>query len=141
MGIRMEDLGEVGYGAAVVAAEWWDNKRITEGRLLKKDILKKAGFYTWALIGLFATLMSAFGWWRKGERWMEHVSHGFMYDAPRQLFNIFQALKTTTAAGGGEAAAVRQAKEILARRQAALNSGHSADTAGLTDEIIARRGM
>lgn len=121
--IRMQDIGEIAFGGAVTFTEWWDNKRITEGKIAKKDILKKAGFYTYVLVGLPATVMSAFGWWRRGETWMEHVSHGFLYDMPRFILNIVQSMGT--ASRGTSSEAVRQAQEVL--RQRALAAGRTTE--------------
>ncbi|MBU1066992.1 hypothetical protein KKE60_04365, partial [Patescibacteria group bacterium] len=85
--IRIEDFGEITYGGVVTLTEWWDNKRIDEGKIGTKDVFKKASFYTYLGVGLAATLMSVFGWMRRYERWSEHVSHGFLYDLPRFAYN------------------------------------------------------
>ena len=116
--IRMQDFGEIAYGGAVTIAEWWDDKRITAGTLATKDIWKKASFYTYLGIGLPATLMSAFGWWRQMEKWGEHISHGFLYDMPRFIYNIVKAMGA--ASSGADSKAIRQAQEILARKKAAV---------------------
>lgn len=119
--ITVKDFGELGYGGAVTLTEWWDSKRIKDGKLQNKEVFKKAGFWTYLAIGLPATLISAFGWWRKSEKVMENISHGFIYDFPRFIYNIVSALKTTsTTSAGGDVIAVKQAKEILRRRQAEL---------------------
>lgn len=123
--IRMQDFGEIAYGGAVTLTEWWDDRRIADGKITKKDIWKKASFYTYLGIGLPATLMSAMGWWRQMGLWAEHVSHGFLYDMPRFIYNIVQAMgeETTTASRSrANSDAVRQAQEILARRRAAPTS-------------------
>jgi len=114
--IRIEDFGEVAYGGAVTLSEWWDNKRIEEGKLATKDVFKKASFYTYLGVGLVATLMSVFGWMRRYERWTEKVSTGFLYDLPRFAYNMS---KTLSAAGSGKAsgsAAVKEAQRILQQR-------------------------
>jgi len=116
MGIRMQDLGEIGYGGAVTLTEWWDDRRIADGRIAKKDIWKKASFYTYLGIGLPATLISAMGWWRQMGLWAEHVSHGFLYDMPRFIYNVVQAMGTESR-GRTNSDAVRQAQEILNRRR------------------------
>jgi len=116
----MLDLSEIAYGGAVTVTEWWDNKRITDGTITKKELLKKFGFWTYWVVGLGATLCSAFGWWSRQEALMEHLSHGFLYDAPRNVYNAFQSLKEETTAGGG--GAVQAAKEIIRQRQAELAS-------------------
>jgi inosine/xanthosine triphosphate pyrophosphatase family protein len=114
----MQDIGELAYGGLVTLTEWWDTSRVTKGTLTKKQILKKASFYTYLVIGLGATLVSAFGWWRGKEKWMEHISHGFIYDLPRQIYNNVQDLRTPPGPSttGAESEAVRQAREILAHR-------------------------
>lgn len=115
--IRMEDFGEVAYGGAVTLTEWWDNKRVEDGKIAKKDVFKKASFYTYLGVGLTATLSSAFGWWRAQEKWMEHISHGFLYDMPRFTLNIVQSMGAGSRSTRSDA--VRQAQEILRQRQLA----------------------
>lgn len=150
---RMEQLGATGYGGAVTIAELWDNKRITEGKLKKDEILKKAGFYTYMGIGLAATLSSVFGWWKKGERWTEAVSTGFFYDLPRVGLKVFKDLEKPKATSTTVSDAIRQANEIVRRSAATkLNSNVLALTqgdlgsqglsaVGVTDEVVSRRGM
>jgi len=116
--IRIEDFGEIVYGGAVTLTEWWDNKRIDEGKIGAKDVFKKASFYTYLGIGLAATLMSVFGWMRRYERWSEHVSHGFFYDLPRFAYGLTKALGTS-GRRGSESSAVQEAKKILQERMSA----------------------
>jgi len=113
--IRMEDFGEIVYGGVVTLTEWWDDRRIADGRIAKKDLWKKASFYTYLGIGLPVTLMSAMNWWATQRVWLEHISHGFLYDMPRFVYNIVQAMGTESSRRTGSDA-VRQAQEILARR-------------------------
>lgn len=120
--IRMQDLGEIGYGGAVTLTAWWDQRRIDDGRITKREILKKASFWTYLGVGIPVTLMSAFGWWRRWERWFEHMSHGFLYDMPRFIFSVVQDLReeeTTTTTSKSEA--VKKAQEILNRKKAELS--------------------
>ncbi len=126
--IRIEDFGEIAYGGAVTLTEWWDNKRIDEGKIGAKDVFKKASFYTYLGVGLTATLMSVFGWMRRYERWEEHVSHGFLYDLPRFAYGLTKAL----GAGGkrgSDSSAVQEAQRILNEKMKAkaLGSGRAAD--------------
>lgn len=114
--IRIEDFGEIAYGGAVTLTEWWDNKRIDEGKISTKDIFKKASFYTYLGVGLVTTLASVFGWMKRWERWNEHISHGFFYDLPRFAYNLSKAM-TTTGRRGSESAAVREAQRIVQQRQ------------------------
>jgi len=110
--IRIEDFGEIGYGGLVTLTEWWDNKRIDEGKIGAKDVFKKASFYTYLGVGLAATLMSVFGWMRRYERWSEHVSHGFLYDVPRFAYSLTKALGAGGRRGSGSSA-VNEAQRIL----------------------------
>lgn len=122
--IRIEDFGEVTYGGVVTLSEWWDNKRISEGKIGNKEVFKKASTYTYLGVGLTATLMSVFGWMRRWERWSEHVSHGFLYDMPRFAYNLSKAMSS----GGrnqSQSAAIQQAQRILNQRQ--LASGREAE--------------
>jgi len=114
----MQDFGEIAYGGAVTLTEWWDDRRIADGKIGQTDLWKKASFYTYLGIGLPATLMSAFGWWRQMEKWTEHISHGFLYDMPRFIYNVVKAMGTESRGRTGSDA-VRQAQEILARRSSA----------------------
>ena len=100
--IRIQDFGEIAYGGAVTLTEWWDNKRIDEGKIGAKDVFKKASFYTYLGVGLAATLMSVFGWMRRYERWSEHVSHGFLYDVPRFAYGLTKALGSSGRRGEGQ---------------------------------------
>ncbi len=112
--LRMQDLGELGYGGVVTMAGWWDAKRIASGSLTVKDFYKKAGFWTYWGVGLLSTLASQFGWFRRYDTWFEHMSHGFIYDVPRQLFNLVQSQRTApTMVSGDAASALREAQEIV----------------------------
>lgn len=126
--IRIEDFGEITYGGVVTLTEWWDNKRIDEGKIGTGDVFKKASFYTYLGVGLAATLMSVFGWMRRYERWSEHVSHGFLYDLPRFAYGLTKAL----GAGGrkgSRSSAVDQAQRILNEKlkAKALTQGRTAE--------------
>jgi len=116
--IRIEDFGEIAYGGVVTLTEWWDNKRIDQGKIGTKDVFKKASFYTYLGVGLAATLMSVFGWMKRYERWSEHVSHGFLYDLPRFAYNLTKAMGTS-GRRGSESAAVQEAQKILRERMSA----------------------
>jgi len=130
--IRIEDFGEISYGGLVTLTEWWDNKRIDEGKIGTKDVFKKASFYTYLGVGLAATLMSVFGWMRRYERWSEHVSHGFLYDLPRFAYSLTKALGSSGKRGrGSESSAVQDAQRILNEKMRAKaltqGSGRSAE--------------
>jgi len=116
--IRIEDFGEIGYGGVVTLTEWWDNKRIDQGKIGTKDVFKKASFYTYLGVGLAAALVGGFVWMRRYERWSEHVSHGFLYDLPRFAYNLTKALGTTSKRGS-ESSAVQEAQRILNERMRA----------------------
>jgi len=124
--IRIEEFGAIAYGGAVTLTEWWDNKRIDEGKLAKKDVFKKLSFYTYLGVGLGATLASVFGWMRQWERWTEKVSTGFMYDLPRFAYNLSKSLSASGRSHGSESSAVREAQRILQARQS-LPSGRPAE--------------
>jgi len=126
--IRIEDIGEIGYGGLVTLTEWWDNKRIDEGKIGTGDVFKKASFYTYLGVGLAATLMSVFGWMRRYERWQEHVSHGFLYDVPRFAYGLTKTLGAESKRGSGSRA-VNEAQRILNEkmRARALPQGRTAE--------------
>jgi len=123
--IRIEDTGEVAYGGLVTWTTWWDNKRIADGKIGSKDILKKASFYTYLAVGLGATVISAFGWMRRYDTWMEGISHGFFYDLPRFAYDLY---KTQSAASGSNSAAVREAQRIVQQKQAQRQLGAGTPT-------------
>jgi len=114
--IKIQDIGELLYGGAVTTTEWWDNKRIEEGKITTKDIFKKASFYTYLVIGLGATAMSVFGWMKRFEPWTEKISTGFFYDLPRFAYNLTKSV--TADKGRTESAAVKEAQRIVSQRKA-----------------------
>ena len=118
--IRIEDFGEIAYGGAVTLTEWWDNKRIADGKITSKDIFKKASFYTYLGVGLAATLCSVFGWIKQWEKWEEHVSHGFFYDLPRFAYNLSTSMGAAGRSRSGSAA-VQEAQRILRERSTATH--------------------
>ena len=121
--LKVQDLGELGYGVVVTAAGWWDNKRIASGQLTQKAFYKKAGFYAYWAIGLAATANSVWGFWRKGQSYSEHISHGFIYDIPRQVFNLIQSQRATpNMVAGDAAAALREAQAIINSNNAKMVS-------------------
>lgn len=128
MSIRIEDFGEIAYGGAVTLATWWDNKRIGEGKIGTKDVLKKASFYTYLGVGLVATLMSVFGWMRRYEVWAEKISTGFMYDLPRNAYEMSKSLSAQGRGRTSDVAAVKEAQRILREQQTArqLTEGRNA---------------
>lgn len=112
MSMRVEDLGELAYGGLVTGAREWDKKRITDGAITDKDVLKKYSFYTYLAPGLAATAMSAFGWGRQFESWNEHVSHGFIYDFPGFIVGLINDLRSGSTAGA-KSAAIKEAQRVM----------------------------
>ena len=107
--LRMEDIGPLAYGGLKTGADWWDEQRIADGTLTDADIMKKASTYAYLVPGGAATIMSAFGVWRRQEKWLESISHGFMYGFPGWIREV---VKTMTPAGA-KSAAVREASRIV----------------------------
>ncbi len=118
--IRTEDIGELAYGGLVTALKYFDSKRIAEGKLTDKAILKKMSTYGYLVPGAGATILSAFGSWRRYNTWLEHISHGFIYAFPGWLTNVVQTMSSNSNAGS---AAVREAQRIIANGQ--LTQGQS----------------
>lgn len=119
--IRVEDVGELGYGAAFAAANWWDSKQIDEGKLKKDEVFKKVGFWTYVGIGIPATLISAMNWMPKQRSWLEHISHGFIFYLPSFILDTAKELskpKTTQSS-----AAIAEANRILQARRNLLPAG------------------
>jgi len=136
LALKIYDLGELGYGGLVTLTEWYDTKRIKAGTLEKKEILKKFSFYTYVVIGLGATVISFMNGLseKKGRRgiapgWMEHISHGFIYDLPRQIFNNVEALLTPPGMSttGADSNAVKQARAILEQKTRAAAHARAGD--------------
>ena len=125
--IKMQDIGELTYGGLVTLTEGYDDKRIDEGKITKKDVLKKASFYGYLIPGGVCTLTSAFGWWRALKPWDEHISHGFIYDFPRFLKNTVNSMREETAKSSSSAA-VNEAQRILRERTAAKQLGAGRST-------------
>lgn len=122
--LRTQDVGELAYGGAVTLAQWWDGDRITKGTLTDKDVLKKAGFYTFLGIGVVATAVNLMGWWRRGDQWTERLAHGFIYGLPGFVYSTVTSLRTTAGARS-RSDAVAQAQAIL-RQRAAAEAGRAA---------------
>jgi hypothetical protein len=118
MSLSVWDISEVAYGGVVTLADWWDSDRVKKAQIADKDVLKKAGFWTFAVLGLGATLMSAFGWWRKAAPVTERMSHGFLYAVPGFIYKTVQSLRATTGANT-RGDAVAEAQRIIRQRQAA----------------------
>ncbi len=125
---RVEDTGELFYGGLVTGAEFFDKKRVEDGRIADGDFWKKWSTYAYLAPGLTATGMSAFGWGRRWSVWAEHVSHGFLYALPGFLTDVVQSMQNGTTAS----AAVREAQRLIntkgrtpAARQLAAAGGRS----------------
>ncbi|MDD4986975.1 MAG: hypothetical protein PHQ43_14600 [Dehalococcoidales bacterium] len=114
MAIKVEDLGELAYGGLVTGARYMDDKRMTEGKLADDEFFKKYQTYAYLVPGGVATIMSAFGVWRRYSPWIENISHGFIYGFPQFLMDTINSMKGTSA----KSAAVREAQKIMASRRA-----------------------
>ena len=108
---RVEDTGELFYGGLVTGAEFFDKKRVEDGKIAEGDFWKKWGTYAYLGPGLAATGMSAFGWGQRWSVWAEHVSHGFLYALPGFLTDVVQSMQNGTTAS----AAVREAQRLITR--------------------------
>lgn len=115
--LRIQDAGELAYGAAVTLTDYWDEKRIAQGTLVAGKLWKKYSTWTYLGIGGAATLMSAMGWMRRYETWEEHISHGFIYALPGFARQVMGSFGTASAAGRN--GAVAEANRILAAQRAA----------------------
>ncbi len=126
MSLKIESSGAFIYGSLVTLTEYLDTKRIKEAKLRQKDVLKRYAFWTYMVIGLFASLNSIFGWFRKYEGWTDPIANGFLYDLTRQGYSLYQSMKTATTSGSAAIAeANRIVKENAAR--AALKAGRETD--------------
>ena len=113
----VQDLSEVVYGGAVTFGEWWDSKRITEGKITDKDVLKKAGFHIYLWPGLIAAVANAMGAFRNRPGMpivMEKLSTAFLFFLPMEIYHAAKSLK----AAGSNSLAIREAQQILRQRQA-----------------------
>lgn len=124
MAIRVENLGAVAYGGLVTASNWWDGQRMADGKITDKDFFKKLETYTYLGVGGVATVMSAFGTWRRQEQWLENISIGFMYGLPQWLVNVIQSMGGTAS----KSVAVREAQRILNASGRQLPAGQTART-------------
>lgn len=139
--IRLEDIGELGYGGLVTGLTRWDARRVTEGKITEKDLVKKAGFWGYLVPGVGCLLANAFGWMRRWEPWTERVTHGFIYGAPGVVMNLVDIFKEAAPVGakggssaGGSAAAVAEAQRLLAEARS-RQLGAGAKGAGVTPGI------
>jgi len=125
--LRLEDIGELAYGTAVTLAGAWDKKRIDEGAITKKDIFKKAETWAYLVPGVGAIVSSGMGWLPRQAVWVEKVSTGAIYDAPRFVKNLVESYRTETAT---KSRAVEEAQKILrehAARQRQLAAGKTTE--------------
>ena len=125
MSIKVEDMGPLAYGGVVTLTNWLDQGRIDRGELTDKDIMKKFETYGYLVPGGIATVASAMGAMRRWENWLEPIQHGFIYDFPRFLMGVVNAMRTT---GGAKSAAVKEAQRILNQSGARqLGAGNRAE--------------
>jgi len=118
--IRLQDVGELGYGGLVTGLTAWDEKRIAEGAITEKDLVKKAGFWGYLVPGGLSLFANAFGWMRRYEPWTERLSHGFIYGFPAFVKDVVDIYKEEGAGAKGAGArasspAVMEARKLLAQ--------------------------
>lgn len=123
--IRLQDVGVLGYGGLVTGLTAWDEKRIAEGTITEKDLVKKAGFWGYLVPGSLSLVANAFGWMRRYEPWTERLSHGFIYGFPAFVKDVVDIYKEEPVGARGAAvpaaqknAAVMEAQRLLAVAQA-----------------------
>jgi len=139
--IRLQDVGELGYGGAVTGLVAWDKKRIAEGTITEKDLVKKAGFWGYLVPGGLSLFANAFGWMRRYEPWTERLSHGFIYGFPAFVKDVVDIYKeevpSARGAGAKSSAAVMEAQRLLAAAQARrqVGGGVGGAVAGVTPGI------
>lgn len=131
--IRLQDVGVLGYGGLVTGLTAWDEKRIEDGTITEKDLVKKAGFWGYLVPGSVSLFANAFGWMRRYEPWTERLSHGFIYGFPAFVKDVVDIYKEEPvgargAAGGAAAknAAVMEAQKLLAAAQGRQQVGGGA---------------
>lgn len=115
MGLVVQDVGELAYGGLVTGMKQWDKKRVEEGKIEEKDLMKKASFYSYLVPGLVCTGATAFGWLRRYDPWTERVAHGFIYGFPGFVLDIINAFGEGGA--GSKSAAIREAEAIVRTRR------------------------
>jgi len=122
--IKLQDVGVLGYGGLVTGLTAWDEKRIAEGTITEKDLVKKAGFWGYLVPGGLSLVANAFGWMRRYEPWTERLSHGFIYGFPaflKDVVDIYReevpSARTARGAGAKPSPAVAEAQRLLAQAQ------------------------
>jgi hypothetical protein len=117
--ITVEHVGPLVYGGAVTLTDWYDNKRISEGKITDADVLKKFGMWTYLGIGVASLVATV--WWRKYQGWTDRLTAGFLYGLPGFLYKTIKSTQGATT--GGSSAAVAEANRVLARKTASLPAG------------------
>ncbi len=97
MPLVVEDLGELVYGGLVAGTQRLDAKRIREGKIKDKDLVKKWSFYTYLVPGLVSTGAVAFNYMPRYSMWTERLAHGFIYGFPGFVWDLMDIYKTQTA--------------------------------------------
>ena len=123
--IKLQDVGVLGYGGLVTGLTAWDEKRIAEGTITEKDLVKKAGFWGYLVPGGLSLVANAFGWMRRYEPWTERLSHGFIYGFPAFLKDVVDIYREEVPSASGAAGnagaksspAVAEAQRLLAQAQ------------------------
>ena len=126
--IRLQDVGVLAYGGLVTGLTAWDKKRIEEGTITEKDLVKKAGLWAYLVPGGLSLFANAFGWMRRYEPWTERLSHGFIYGFPAFVKDVVDIYRVEEAGARGAGArgagaratspAVVEAQKLIAAAQA-----------------------
>ena len=115
--ITKEHIGPLLYGGAVTLTQWYDDKRMSQGKLTSKDVFKMVSTWTFLGIGVLSLVLTI--WWRRYQGWTDRLTSGFLYGLPGFIYTTVKATSgTSRAAGGG---AIAEAQAVLNQKLAAIN--------------------
>ena len=113
--ITKEHIGPLLYGGAVTLTQWYDDKRISQGKLTSKDVFKMVS--TWTFLGIGVLSLALTIWWRKYQGWTDRLTSGFLYGLPGFIYTTVKATSKTSGGGG----AIAEAQAVLNQKLAAMN--------------------